>query len=235
MTKVFNKKQKIGEIATIFPKATDVFMKYNIDFCCGGDRPLSEAIDEQNINEENLISELNEKYEIFRNEVSQEKDWTQESYTDLIDYIVNKHHSYMKEVLPITTDLVSKILQVHYEESGDVLSKVHSLFNSLRTEIEAHLIKEEEILFPRIKEYEKAPSKSLLDEAIKVMEETENEHDNAGDILKEIRKITNDYEVPSTGCFTFEKTYEKLQNIESDLFQHIHLENNILFERLKRN
>lgn len=98
-------------------------------------------------------------------------------------------------------------------------------------ELDQHLIKEEEILFPILKENEGNPSAELLERISKVLKELEDEHEGAGDILKELRKITQDYKVPEDGCSTFGLTYNKIQEVESDLFQHIHLENNILFKR----
>jgi len=230
----FNKEQRIGEIAAIFPKATDIFMEYNIDFCCGGDRALDAALKEQNINEGDILEKLNKTYEDFKNKEQEDIDWRRASMTDLIEHIVNKHHSFMKNELPVTGNLLNKILKVHYIDHGEVLSKLNRLFNSLKAEIEEHLIKEEELLFPAIIDYEKNPSIDLLNKALKVMKETEDEHEKAGDILKEMRKITDGYKAPCGACGSFERTYQKLQDIEADLFQHIHLENNILFERLKK-
>ncbi len=233
MKKIFNSHQKIGEIAAIFPKATDIFMEYEIDFCCGGDRSLEIALKEQGINKEEILFKLHKSYEKLHYSKYEGTDWKIAPMTNLIDYIVQKHHAFMKKELPNTDKLINKILKVHYVDSGVLLSKLYKLFNVLKVELEEHLIKEEEIVFPLIKEYEEKPSKALLEKIIQVIAETEGEHDQAGDILKEMRKITNRYEVPETGCRSFEITYEKLQEIEADLFQHIHLENNILFERLK--
>ncbi|MTI56686.1 MAG: iron-sulfur cluster repair di-iron protein [Geosporobacter ferrireducens] len=231
--KTFNKAQKIGEIATIFPKATEIFMAYEIDFCCGGDRALEVVIKEQNIHEEELLGRLNDAYAAFDKLASESRDWRMASSAELIDFIVNKHHTFMREELPTTEKLLNKILRVHYVENGEILSRLHKLFNNLKSEIEEHLIKEEEILFPLIKKYEKNPTDETKEDIFRVMNETENEHDKAGDILKEMRKITDGYQVPELGCSSFERTYEKLKAIESDLFHHIHLENNILFETLK--
>jgi len=94
------------------------------------------------------------------------------------------------------------------------------------------LLKEEQILFPLIKEYDKNPSVNQLQKINEVINETEEEHEGAGDILKELRKITNDFKVPNDGCNTYVITYKIIEELESDLFQHIHLENNILFKRM---
>jgi regulator of cell morphogenesis and NO signaling len=207
-------------------------MAYEIDFCCGGDRPLATALKEQNINASEILKKLHDAYEKYEALQNKEIDWTKATLSELIDYIVGKHHTFMRDELPTTGQLLNKILKVHYVDHGETLSKLHKLFNQLKSEIEEHLIKEEELLFPLIKEYEKNPSKDVLEKVFKIMKETEDEHDNAGDVLKEMRRITCQYQAPSGGCNSFVRTYEKLQAIEADLFQHIHLENNILFQRL---
>lgn len=154
------------------------------------------------------------------------------SHSELIDYIVSTHHVFVKRILPELSELTTKILRVHGPSHSD-LFKVHKLFHNLKTELEQHLIKEEEILFPMIKEYDEKSSAELLDRINTVMKETEDEHETAGGVLKELRKVTQEYNVPEDGCITYCKTFDKLQELEADLFQHIHLENNILFPRLK--
>ncbi|WP_130807874.1 iron-sulfur cluster repair di-iron protein [Senegalia massiliensis] len=233
MERTINKEQRIGDIATIFPGATNIFMDYEIDFCCGGDRSLSIAIEEKDLNEKELLDRLNSEYEKMKDEVENSYNFKEKTMGEQIDYIVNKHHTFMKEEMPITQELLSKILKVHYVSHGTELSKLHKLFNSLKAEIEEHLIKEEELLFPMIKQYEKDPTEENRIKALKVLEETESEHEAAGDILKEMRKITDGFKVPEDGCNTYIITFEKIEAIEKDLFEHIHLENNILFERLK--
>lgn len=233
MKEQFNLNQKIGEIARIFPKAMDVFMEYNIDFCCGGDRQLISAIEEDKIDGEEVINKINKLYEDYKNIKDENNDFNNMPMGELIDYIVNKHHAFLRSELPVTKELLGTILRVHYVDHGDVLSKLNKLFNSLSIELEEHLIKEEEVLFPLIKKYEKNPSDEVLKSVIKVLDETEAEHDQAGDIIKEMRKITNGFNVPPSGCNTFSRTYQKIEEIEKDLFRHIHLENNILFEKLK--
>ena len=233
MTKKFKVQHKIGDIVAEFPKATDIFMDYNIDFCCGGDRPLKTALKEKNLDQRTIITKLNKAYQKFKSKINQDIDWREEPITDLIDYIENTHHQFMREQLPMLNDYLNKILAAHYTNHGDLIGKIHKLFYQLKGEIEEHLIKEEKLLFPAIREYENNPSTEKLETALNIMEETEDEHDNAGDILKEIRALTNQYQLPDDACPTFRATYDELEEIEADLFEHIHLENNILFKRLK--
>jgi len=230
---IFKSSDSIGVIAASFPKSMEIFKDYNIDFCCGGNRPLIEAITEQGLNETEVMNKLEDAYNKAVNIENKEIDFTKLSYSDLIDHIVNTHHAYLQVELPKIGELVNKILRVHGQGHSE-LAKVHKLFSNLRMELEQHLIKEEEIEFPTIKEYERSNSKELLEKIVAGMEELENEHEGAGDILKELRKITNGFVAPEDGCNTYRLTYNKLRELEEDTFTHIHLENNILFPRLQK-
>jgi regulator of cell morphogenesis and NO signaling len=159
-------------------------------------------------------------------------DWRLASFDDLVDYIVNTHHDYLYNELPKIGDLTTKILRVH-GRSHPELAKVHKLFHTLKLELEQHLIKEEQTLFPRIIDYEEDPSLDKLNELLEVIEELEAEDIGTGDFLKELSAITKGYAIPGDVCSTFSLTYQKLKNLELDLFTHIQLENNVLFPRLK--
>lgn len=227
----FNISDKIGDIVTVFPGASDLFLEYRIDFCCGGNRPLTEAIKEQNLDKNKIITLLNERYKEFQEKNEEFTDWAKEKPSKLVDYIVGIHHAYLKEELPKISELVFKILKVHGKNHQE-LFKVHKLFNTLRTELEEHLVKEEELLFPIIKEYQIEKNNHNKEKVLNLLNELEKEHTGAGDIIKELREITEHYIAPKDACKTFELTYKKLMELEQDTFQHIHLENNILFKNI---
>ncbi|MEL7650135.1 MAG: iron-sulfur cluster repair di-iron protein [Sedimentibacter sp.] len=227
----FNSTQKIGNIATEFPKSKDLFKEYRIDFCCGGERPLIEAIEEQHLDEVEVVGKLNSLYEAFANEQDSEKNWQAAPLSSLTEHIVNTHHAYLWSELPKISRLSTTILRVH-GGSHPELSRVHKLFHTLKMELELHLSKEEELQYPAIKKFETSGSSHDLKEAVRVIRELQDEHTGAGNILKELRTITNDFTAPEDGCETYEMTYKKLEELESDVFQHIHLESNILFPRL---
>lgn len=227
----FHSSQKIGEIVTKFPKSADILKEYRIDFCCGGDRPLLTAIKEQNLSEPEVLGKINELYEKFKNVKREDRNWEEAPLGELVDHIVNRYHAYLGVELPRISELTTKILRVHGEGHPE-LAKVHRLFHSLKMELEQHMIKEETIQYPAIKEYEKNKTKEALEKAVRITKELEDEHTGAGDLLKELRKITNDFTAPEDGCNSYRLTYSKLEELENDTFQHIHLENNILFPRL---
>ncbi|MFI8708984.1 iron-sulfur cluster repair di-iron protein [Bacillus sp. NPDC077411] len=230
MEHVFTETSVIGDIVTKFPKASDLFKSYRIDFCCGGNRPLIDAIRERNLSVEEVITNLNTLY--YETKVLNEAkiDWTIASYSELIDYIVNKHHRYLNEELPQLSPYVTKVLRVHGSAQPH-LAKIHKLFHELKTELEQHIIKEETEDFPLILAFEQNPTDENYTKLRKVVELLESEHSHAGDILKELRNITNDFTPPEGACGTYRLVYQRLAVLESDLFQHIHLENNILFPR----
>lgn len=228
----FNSTQKIGTIATEFPKSKELFKEYRIDFCCGGERPLHEALQEQNINEDELINKLNSLYEDYsaENDLS-DKALQEAPLSQLTDHIVNTHHAYLWSELPRISKLATTILRVHGEHHPE-LSKVHKLFHTIKMELELHLAKEEAVQYPAIKKFEETNNAADLKEAVRIIRELQDEHTEAGNILKELRDITDDFKAPEDGCETYELTYKKLHELESDVFQHIHLESNILFPRL---
>ena len=226
--------QAVGKIVAEFPQAAEIFKKYKIDFCCGGDKQLAVAAKELNLDEKSVLEELNQVYTLMakQDNWSEEVDWRQQSLSQLVNHIINKHHLYLQQEMPLISELITKILRVHGANHSE-LRKIHNLFHVLKLELDQHLIKEEEILFPLIKEYEKNPSSQLLANVQKQIDTIENEHEQAGDIIKELRQITNDYTLPADACTSYRLAYQKLEEMESDLFQHIHLENNILHPRIQ--
>ncbi len=230
---VINEKQKLGEIVTIFPLASEVFNKYKIDFCCGGHDTLQEALAEKGLSTEKIVKELNDEYDKFKKANVDYVDWSKETPKKLIRHIIRTHHDFTRNELNELDFLINKILKVHFEHHGEELLELHRLFGLLRIDLQQHLVKEEEILFPLIEEYEDTNNQELLTEIKKFIEETENEHHNAGDILKEIEVITNDFQTPDDVCNTYRLVFAKLNALEKDLFRHIYLENSVLFAMIK--
>ncbi|EEM08805.1 iron-sulfur cluster repair di-iron protein [Bacillus pseudomycoides] len=230
MKHIFTEDSVIGDIVTQFPKASDLFKSYRIDFCCGGNRPIIDAINERNLSSEEILTKLNTLYHETKQLNESEIDWKTTSYSELIDYIVNKHHRYLNEELPLLSPYVTKVLRVHGAGQPH-LAQIHKLFHELKTELEQHLIKEETEDFPLILAFEQNPTDENYMKLRKVVDELENEHNHAGDIIKELRKVTNDFTPPVGACGTYRLVYQRLEALESDLFEHIHLENNVLFPR----
>ncbi|QHE53835.1 iron-sulfur cluster repair di-iron protein [Pontibacillus sp. HMF3514] len=230
MQQTFSETSIIRDIVTQFPRASDLFKSYRIDFCCGGNRPLVEAIQERGLSSEEVVEQLNTLYQDTKALQEKNIDWNSSSSQELINHIVNKHHKYLNEELPQLSPYVTKVFRVH-GQSQPHLGTIHKLFNELKIELEQHLIKEEFEDFPLLLEYEQIPSIENQEKLMKVVESLEEEHQHAGNLLKEMRQVTNDFTPPHDACGTYRLVYQRLEALEQDLFEHIHLENNILFPR----
>jgi regulator of cell morphogenesis and NO signaling len=232
MQNTININQKLGEIVSIFPGSSEIFNELKIDYCCGGHDTLGAALMEKGLEAKSIVEKLNKQYNEFISSDNEYKDWRKESPTTLIKHIEEKHHDFTKKELKEIDALLFKVLKVHFSHHSEELLKVHRLFGNLKIELEEHLVKEEENLFPLIKAYEKTKDKKYKEAIEKFIKETEDEHDAAGDILKELEVITRDFTAPEGACTTFKLVYDKLHGLEKDLFIHIYLENSVLFNMI---
>ncbi|SDH67804.1 iron-sulfur cluster repair di-iron protein [Halanaerobium congolense] len=232
---MFKLDDTVGNIVTEFPGAAEILKNHRIDFCCGGDRKLKDAAREDltdKVEAAEILAEINKNYSDKKDYYEEIDDPKNLSQSQLIEYIIDKHHAFLQQTLPQLSELTTKILRAHRKEHGQLLKEVHRLFSTLKMELEEHLIKEEEEIFPLIIEYSQSEETAGSEKTLKGILELETEHDTAGEIIKKLRLITNDYQLPQDACSSFELTYRLLEDLEADLFQHIHLENNILFARL---
>jgi len=221
----------LAQIVNSNHKAATVFEKYSLDFCCKGKRSLAQACSEQQLQVEDVITQLKT---VFEEDNKNSVDFAQMSLTQLSDYIVKTHHAYVKNEMPQIYAYLQKVASKHGERHPE-LYKIFEAFAAVSEEMERHMKKEEMILFPRIKEMEKMAetkntfaqvSLTYLQGPIVVMEQ---EHDHAGTLLNEIRILSNNYLPPQDACTTYRLGFASLQAFEMDLHQHVHLENNVLF------
>jgi regulator of cell morphogenesis and NO signaling len=217
----------VGEVVAANPSSARVFERHGIDYCCGGYRPLSEACSEKGLSVEELSREL-----ASATEPAQERDWRNAPLGELIDHIVGKHHGYLKTELPEIDRKINKVLDAHRERHGATIGALREVFGGLNAELSQHMMKEERILFPIIRRMEETSRLAMppgaIHQPIRVME---HEHASAGQALAEMRRLTGGFAPPGGACNTFRVLYRQLEEIESDLHVHIHLENNILFPR----
>lgn len=224
--------KSLAQIVSTNHRAASVFEKYHLDFCCKGKRTLQQACMEKDLKIEEVVADLK------TTEQSNDQgtmDYDKLSLARLSEYIVMTHHSYVKKEMPQILAYLQKVASKHGERHPEIL-KVLALFAAVKEEMELHMQKEEQILFPRIQEMEKWVAEgteirinhNYLQSPINMMEQ---EHDHAGTLLSEINKLTNNYTPPADACTTFKLSFAALQAFEMDLHQHVHLENNILFPK----
>lgn len=222
--------ETVGEIAAKDLRKAEVFKKYGIDFCCGGKRPLKEVCEEKGLSIALLEAELNE-LEGATVTTLNFADWNP---TFLADYIFNQHHKYFYREDPEIKDIMQKVVD-HHSNVYPFLTKLRRVYNSLSKELHTHFVKEEQVIFPFIQTLQQVKltrNKDLLDNIAPLarpLQRMEFDHEEAGETLRTMRKVTNGYVPPQDACNSFNLLYKKLSELEADLHMHIHLENNILF------
>jgi regulator of cell morphogenesis and NO signaling len=218
-----DKNVTIGSVVVEIPTATAILKEFGIDYCCGGHRILADVVREQGIDGKNLYERLDRAFEERkRGYQSQGNDFRNMSPALLSVYIEDTHHGYLRQAMPEAADLLTTILRVHGSNHRE-LYDVYRLFGQLKADLEQHLLKEETLLFPELSD-----DKANLSEIISLTDIIKKEHEGAGELLRELRQTTNDYTLPADACETYGKAYSLLEEIEEDLHQHIHLENNLL-------
>ena len=213
------------------PQRSRVFDRLHIDYCCGGKRTLEEACAKRGLDLKAVLAEL----EAFDAEAETPGDAVRPAnltMTELADDIERTHHAYLREELPRLGGLVKKVAAVH-GQAHPWLTGLTTVYAELVAELEPHMLKEEQILFPMIRELDQAATApsfhcGSVGNPIRMME---MEHQNAGAALDRIREMTTDYEIPEDACNSFRAMLSGLEHLEADLHLHIHKENEILFPK----
>ncbi|QHI68017.1 iron-sulfur cluster repair di-iron protein [Tichowtungia aerotolerans] len=225
----------VANLVVRYPQLRASLELMGIDYCCGGKKPLGIAVKEAGLQWEAVQEALMEALAVQPESVK--KNWADVPLSELVDHIVLTHHVFMKEQLPRLSGLLVKVEKAHGAQHGEMLAQLRLNYSTLRSELEAHLMKEEQDLFPLIKQIEAfscgngpAPVSHCRNMADPIRQ-MEIEHDHAGNTLATLRRLTDNYQLPSDACPTFEALYEGLAAMEADLHEHIHLENNILFPK----
>lgn len=211
----------VGQLATENPLSTRVFARHGIDFCCGGGRPLGEVCADKGLDPRTIVAEIEKELTASTEPATR---WDSAPLNELIDHILEAYHVPLWEELPRLDAMARKVLAVHGDKDLEMLGGIVDVYGALKAELEQHMLKEEQVLFPMIK----AGNGAMAGPPVNVMH---IEHDSAGEALRKLRALTNDYTVPAGACNTWRALWHGLEALEHDLHQHIHLENNILFPR----
>jgi regulator of cell morphogenesis and NO signaling len=215
----------IGEIVANDFRAASMFKEAGIDFCCGGNKSLTEACIEKGADETRLIQQLDTLALTPISGAMNFKDW---NLSFLSDYIVNTHHKFVLKNLPELVFYTQKIAEVHGNFHPELI-EVASLFTKINEELLQHLKNEEQVLFPAIKEAENKPSPALIATIVSEITRMQGEHEFAGGAMDNINVLTQNYLIPEDACNTYRVTLKLLEQFEDDLHIHVHLENNILY------
>ena len=230
-----NNNSLVNDIVTQDYRTAAVFRKYGIEYSCDGKWSLETACKTRGLDTGLIREEL--ELSMRNISISNAIDFSEWDIDFLIDYIINVHHQYLKRTLPEVKDYLEKFIEEH-KEKYNYLEVLQKIFMQMSKEIFPHMQKEEEIFFPYIKQiahayYNKESYAGLLVRTLRkpVKEFMMHEHELVGVKLLKIRELTNNYFIPEKACISYKVTLSKLRELDNDLFQHIHLENTILFPK----
>ena len=223
---MIKKEDIVADVVTDFPKSADIFRNEGIDFCCGGQESIATAVnDKPNIDLNSLLNKLNHIDNTEGNSTINPKFLNVES---LIQYIQSAYHETLKEEFKNLTPYMTKLAKVH-GPSHPYLLKLQDLYREFRDSMLDHIRKEDEEDFPKLIQY----SQGQDVQNIKViLEDLINDHEDTGQLLKVMNQLTSDYQAPEEACGTWKLVYQRLQNIEHQTHQHVHLENHVLFKKV---
>jgi len=225
--------ETLGQLAAKDLRKAEVFKKYGIDFCCGGKKTVKQACAEKGLDVTKVEQELQQADIMPSSRPIPYGDWAPDF---LADYIVNTHHSYVLKSLPDMRAYAAKVAEVHGSAHPELM-RIYQLVEEINSELLAHMVKEERVLFPYIKELVAAKNNTqplhaahfgTVKNPINMME---MEHEVVGENLAEIRELSHDYLLPSDACSSYRLLFRMLEEFEEDIHLHIHLENNILFPK----
>ncbi|MDZ7676120.1 MAG: iron-sulfur cluster repair di-iron protein [Acidimicrobiales bacterium] len=217
-----NLDETLGALVAAKPARARVLEQFGLDYCCNGHRTVAEASTAAGLDPAAVVERLATVSDDAGSEIDDLEP------VDLVDHILETHHAYLHEELPLLVQLATKVRDVHGERHPELV-RVAELVSHVHADLAPHLAKEEQVLFPAIRDWadgERSFPFGTLSRPVQVMM---TEHDQAGELLRALRTATRDFEVPDDGCASYRALYERLEALEADTHRHIHLENNVLF------
>ena len=218
----------IADIAAAIPSCLPIFEQFGIDFCCGGRKPLGPVCSDRGIPFDQITRAIETAQTAPR--LGDGRDWTAATLSELVGHIVTTYHYRHREELPRLQTWARRAAAAHGTAHTGLFDTLERLLAALATELTAHMDKEERVLFPAICSREQDGSIPTIPLAT-VIDVMEREHDDAGALLEQLRRITGEYAPPAWACATVTALYQGLAELETALHLHVHLENNVLFPR----
>lgn len=209
----------LADLAVAFPAASRVFRRHGLDYCCHGRRPVTEACAERGLDAGALLSEISAE----AGPTGGAARWLDLSLPEIVDGIVSWYHARLRDELPLLLQMARKVEAVHAEKESVPRGLAAHLEALSRTLLD-HLEKEEEGLFPVLLSGRTgAPAVTIV--------ALEREHEDVALALQETRRLTTNLVPPAEACTTWRALYLRLDELEAELMEHVHLENNVLFRR----
>jgi regulator of cell morphogenesis and NO signaling len=224
---MINETMTLADVVKKYPQTIPYLNELHLDYCCGGHDQIKQLAKDKKVDKEELLDALNkiiEKAPTKTNNTDDLERFRRLSVDEMLTDLEETHHVKERELMAQAEMYLNKILIVHYPHHGEFLTKLHHLYSGLKADLEEHFAKEERLLFPLMQAHPNPTTKEI--NAVKVLED---EHSSAGEIIKEIQLLTNNFELPDDACPTFAHTYDLIQELFEDIFIHIFKENSIAF------
>lgn len=215
----------LAEIIRAVPGSERTLESLGLDYCCGGGRSLADACRSAGLDPTAVLEQVSQRVP------DPEPAWASMSPDALVDHLEATHHAYLHAEMPRLSALADKVAGVHGDRHPELL-EIRHVYETIRADLEPHLAKEEQVLFPMIRELAAATTTpprfhfGSLENPISVML---REHDVVGELLATLRELSAGYDVPGDACASYEALYVGLAELETDTHQHVHKENNVLF------
>jgi regulator of cell morphogenesis and NO signaling len=224
---VLTSENSVGQWAACSPAAARTLADIGLDICCGGKRTLVDACREKNMNPADVEKKVMAAHAARQND--KEIDPAQMSIQALTEDIVGTHHAYLRQALPRIEFWIEKMVKAHGDKNPS-FAELLEVFKDLHVEMQSHMNKEENVLFPMAAAMERGvrPAMNLMF-PVTCMEQ---DHQEAGLALARIKELTNNFSPPSNACTTWRAAFSALAELDADMHRHVHKENNVLFPRI---
>jgi regulator of cell morphogenesis and NO signaling len=209
-------------------RTADIFNRYGIDYCCGGNITLESACEKFGLNPTEILQELRALMHANATQINYNS-WP---ISYLVDFIQFNCHSYVRTASPIISELLKKVA-AHHGESQPYLIEMQELFEAATEDLLLHMEKEENLLFPVLKNDLDLVDEERRADINNLMELLMDDHSNEGARFERIRSLSNGFSLPESACNSFRVCMQQLKEFEGQLHFHVHLENNILFPKVK--
>ncbi|NQV72544.1 iron-sulfur cluster repair di-iron protein [bacterium] len=218
----FSPESRVGDIAVEQPSATRSFYRFGIDFCCGGGKSLESVCEKKGLDVDQVLLDIT--LQAAGNGEESPNDWKSASSVALISHIITTYHEPLRVELPRLKSMLDKVQKVHGHVDPERFSELQAVYTKLGDELMEHMLKEEQVLFPSIMQGNETEASTLLGDL-------EQDHEDAGEALRAINRLTDSYVAPEYACNTWRALWSGFEDLEKAMHEHVHLENNILFPR----
>lgn len=223
----------VGELVAENYARAATLSEARIDFCCGGARTLAAACHEAGASTDAVVDALAALDESAAGSTTPDlRAW---SLDRVVKHIEEVHHAYLRRTLPVLGGWTDKIAHVHGRAHPELL-EVRTILGELARELTGHMKHEEEVVFPLLIALDAAVTQDVASPRPapeSLVHELEDEHEQAGALIRRIRALTDGFSPPPDACSTYSAALALLEELETDLHRHVHLENNVLFPRAR--